>query len=343
MDGEVDVMVLFDLANIRYLTGFSGSDGALIVSHDEAMLLVDGRYLTQAKTEADRFQVIEYYDKIKGVVDALSDRGFKEVGLESTAITLNQYKQLRKQFKGRKLKPFSDELVGIRAVKDKKEIEWIKRAACLSARALGSALQLVRPGIREQDLALELDYRLRKEGSEASAFDTIVASGKNSALPHAKPGSRKLIEGDFVIIDYGAVYKGYHSDETCTFAIGRISTQQKAVYEIVKEAHDQALSAVKAGVPCRSIDKIARDCISQAGYGSYFSHSTGHGTGLNIHEAPRISAVSDTRLEEGMVITIEPGIYLPGRWGVRIEDLVLVQDKGCEVFTKTPKDLQFFN
>jgi Xaa-Pro aminopeptidase len=343
MNGEVEAVVFFDMANIHYLTGFSGSDGALIIGHDEAILLVDGRYLTQAKAEADQFQVIEYYDKIKGIVDALSDRGFGKVGFESAAITLNQYRYLRKQFKGRKLRPFSDELVGIRAVKDKKEIEWIRMAARLSARALDSTLQLVRPGIREQDLALELDYRLRKEGSETLSFDTIVASGKNSALPHAKPTSRRLLNGDFVVIDYGAVYKGYHSDETCTFALGRISEKQKDVYETVKEAHDQALNAVRAGVSCKSIDKIARDCISQAGYGINFSHSTGHGTGLSIHEAPRISAVSNARLEEGMVITIEPGIYLPGQWGVRIEDLVLVRNKGYEVLTKTPKDLKIFS
>jgi Xaa-Pro aminopeptidase/Xaa-Pro dipeptidase len=177
-------------------------------------------------------------------------------------------------------------------------------------------------------------------GADAPAFDTIIASGPNSALPHARPGNRKLRTGDFVVIDYGAVWHGYHSDETCTFAVGRAGRRHEKIYGVVKEAHDRALVAVRPGVSCREVDRAARAVIEKAGYGPRFSHGTGHGVGLDVHEAPRLSALSDTVLEQGMVITIEPGIYLPGFGGVRIEDTVLVEKGGARVLTEFSKELQ---
>ncbi len=186
-------------------------------------------------------------------------------------------------------------------------------------------------------MALELEYRMRRNGAGGVSFPTIVASGINSTLPHASPGTRTLAPGDVVVIDFGAIYEGYHSDETCTFVLCHASSRQKEVYDIVREAHDRALAAVKAGIPCCEIDRIARDCIKEGGLGQFFSHGTGHGIGLDVHESPRIAAPSKAILEAGMVITIEPGVYIPGLWGIRIEDMVLVTKDGCEVLTKVDK------
>ena len=191
----------------------------------------------------------------------------------------------------------------------------------------------------EKDIALELDYRMARNEAEQVSFSTIVASGVNSSQPHAAPGSRKIRNGDIVMIDYGAVYHGYHSDETCTFIVGRADKKQKEVYSLVKEAHDRALAAVKAGASCKEIDRIARTCLESKDMGKYFTHGTGHGVGLDVHEAPRIADKSEHILEAGMVVTIEPGVYIPDLWGIRIEDMVLVKKNGFEVLTKVPKDL----
>jgi Xaa-Pro aminopeptidase/Xaa-Pro dipeptidase len=200
-------------------------------------------------------------------------------------------------------------------------------------------MDFIKPGLREKDVALEMEYRMGLSGADGASFKTIVASGINSALPHAAPGANKLAKGDAVVIDFGAIYDGYHSDETCTFFIGTPSDRQKKAYALVKEAHDRALAAAKAGMPCSEIDRIARDCIREGGMGLYFSHGTGHGLGLDVHESPRIAAPSEDVLKAGMVVTIEPGVYIPGLWGIRIEDTVLVGGDGCEALTKVSKDL----
>ena len=199
--------------------------------------------------------------------------------------------------------------------------------------------EFIKPGLREADVALELEYRMRQNGAAGAAFPTIVAAGMNSALPHATPGARILSAGDALVIDYGAVIEGYHSDETCTFVLAQASARFQEVYEIVKTAHDRALEAVKAGVSCAEIDSVARACIESAGLGRFFSHGTGHGVGLDVHESPRIAPSVQTILATGMVVTIEPGVYLPGQWGIRIEDTVLVRERDCEVLSKIPKNL----
>lgn len=337
---EIEAVLFFDMRNIRYLVGFSGSDGALLVWENGVVLMVDGRYVTQAKGEARGAEIFEYSDKMDGIARVVTDAGLRSVGFESVAINFDHYLNLKGKLDGLVLKPISEEINSMRAVKDQDEIELIKKAVEISSQALASTLELVRPGIRERDVALELEYRMKGKGAEKVSFETIVASGKNAALPHATPGSRSIEDGDFVFIDYGAVYGGYHSDETCTFAVGSVTDRQKEIYGIVKEAHDRALDSVRAGVACREVDRIARNHIEIAGLGEYFSHGTGHGVGLDVHEAPRIFAKSESYLEAGMVITVEPGIYIPDLWGVRIEDMVLVEEDGCEVLTKMPKDLR---
>ncbi len=337
---EIEALLFFDMKNIRYLTGFSGSDGTLIVGKNKSILIVDGRYVTQSKREVKKAEILEYNDKIEGSVREVISSGLHKVGFESGAINFDSYISLSDRLVDVELRPISEEISSIRAVKDKNEIESIKKAAEISSRALISTLDLVRPGVRERDVALELEYRMRGDGAEKVSFETIVASGENTALPHATPGYRKFEQGDFVVIDYGAVYDGYHSDETYTFVIGSVTDRQKEIYGIVKDAHDKAVDSVRAGVSCREIDRIARSHIENAGLGKYFSHGTGHGVGLDVHEAPRLFTKSEGYLEKGMVVTIEPGVYIPSQWGVRIEDMVLVKENGCEVLTKTPKELR---
>ncbi len=340
---EIEAILFFDMKNIRYLVGFSGSDGVLLFGENRIVLMVDGRYITQARGEVEGAEVFEYKDKTDGIAQVVTGLGLLSVGFESTAINYDYYLGLKDRLNGLKLRPISDELSAIRAIKDRNEIELIKKATGISAQALGSTLELIRPGNMEKDIALELEYRMRGGGAEEISFETIVASGENAAMVHAKPGLRRLEDGDFVVIDYGAVYGGYHSDETCTYAIGNITDRQKELYTIVKDAHNRALDSIKGGVACREIDRIVRSYIEGAGMGRYFPHSTGHGVGLDIHEAPRISAKAEGYLKAGMVITIEPGIYIPDLCGIRIEDTILVEDEGCEVLTKMPKDLEILS
>ncbi|MDO8784864.1 MAG: Xaa-Pro peptidase family protein [Syntrophales bacterium] len=334
----IEAILFLDMVNIRYLTGFAGSEGALLIGQGEATLLVDGRYVTQARRETGRVNISEYQEKIEGIVAVVREEGPKTLGFEAQAITYDTYRELKKRLKGIKLKPISDEISAIRAVKDEREIALIKRAAEISSGAINAVRTLIRPGVRERDIAVDLEFRMRHNDAEGASFATIVSSGKNTALPHAAPSNRKIENGDVVIIDCGAVYEGYRSDETCTFVVGPANDRQTEVYMLVKDAHDRALDAVRAGVPCSRIDRVARTCIGDGGLGAYFSHGTGHGVGLAIHEAPRIAAKSEDMLEAGMVVTIEPGVYIPDLWGVRIEDTVLVKEDGCEVLTKTAKD-----
>lgn len=333
-------IVFFDRTTIRYLTGFTGSAGILFAGSDRAVLTVDGRYTIQAGHETRGCEIVEASNIMAGIAEILSGLHAGPVGFDAAAISFEQYTTLDRQTGSTTLIPLPDDINGLRAVKEQEEIDLLKEAIAISAGALQETVETIGPGTTERDIALDLEFRMRKRGGEKPSFDTIVASGTNSALPHAQPRPRGVEEGDFLIIDYGTVYGGYHSDETCTFAIGRVTKEQERIYHIVRDAHDRALDAVRAGVACRDVDAAARGVIEDAGYGRYFSHGTGHGVGLDVHEAPKLSRESTDRLEEGMVVTVEPGIYIPDAYGVRIEDMALVGNDGCEILTRTPKDLK---
>lgn len=333
-------MLLSNLLNIRYFCGFSGSEGLLLAHGEGLTLVVDGRYTAQAGQEAAGVHIIEAADVIGGLLEFLAGGMVTKLGFESSALTHERYLKLRQGLSdGIELVSLSGAVDGMRSLKDAGEIGRLKTAAAIAARALTKTIESIRPGIQERECAALLDWNLVMEGSEKPSFDTIVASGANGALPHARPGQRRIEAGDFIVIDYGAVYEGYHSDETCTIALGPVSGEGRRIYETVLSAQGRAIEAVKPGVLCRDIDARARSCIEGAGFGRYFVHGTGHGVGLDVHEAPRLSATSDQRLEEGMVVTVEPGIYIPGVCGVRIEDMVLVTADGCERITGMPKDL----
>jgi Xaa-Pro aminopeptidase len=336
---DLEALLFLDMKNIRYLTGFTGSDGLFLLERNQSVLMVDGRYTTQAGLEANGISIFQYREKLDGIAEVTADRAITSVGFEAAALSFELYSKLKEKIPALNLRPLDGDLVNLRAIKDEGEIALLRKAAATASQAVLAIQKLIRPGLREDDVVLELEYRMRQLGAAGAAFPTIVAAGLNSALPHAHPGARKLAAGDALVIDYGAVIEGYHSDETCTFVLGQASAQFQEVYEIVKAAHDRALEAVKAGVACAAIDLIARNCIEKAGFGRFFSHGTGHGVGLDVHEPPRIAPPSRAILEAGMVVTIEPGIYLPGQWGIRIEDTVLVREHDCEVLTGIPKNL----
>lgn len=337
---EVDGVLLFDMKNIRYFTGFTGSDGCLIIAQDRNILMVDGRYITQARREVGSLELFEYRDKLGALEEILSQWNHTVLGFESAVMTVDVFQRLKEKLKGIELKALSDRISMMRAVKDEEEIECMRMAASIAHRALTAVKDVIKPGIREKDIALELEFRIGKEGGESVSFPTIVASGANSALPHCAPGDRKLEYGDVVMIDFGAVYCGYHSDETWTFVVGECDDTMRKVYGLLKEAYERALSAVRSGISCREIDRIARKCIEDGGMGEYFTHGTGHGVGLDVHEAPRLNTQSESVLETGMVVTIEPGVYIPNLWGMRVEDMVLVKNEGCEVLTKVLKEFE---
>jgi Xaa-Pro aminopeptidase len=338
-EAEADALLILGAKNIRYLTGFTGGDGALMAGPDWLMLMVDGRYVTQARAEAPGTEVLEFRNRVDEIAAAAHRRGVGTVGFESPHLSVEEYLRLKEALPEVTLRPLPKRFEFLRAVKDDWEIDRIREAARIAGEALAVVRGMIRTGVLEKEIALELEYRMRRGGAEQVSFETIVAAGADAALPHATPGCRPIADGDFVLIDCGAVSDGYHSDETCTFVVGRVSERQRDVYRLVLEAHDRAIRSVRAGVSCAEIDRIARSCLDEEGLAGNFSHGTGHGVGLDVHEAPRLAAGREEILRAGMVVTIEPGVYLPGVWGIRIEDTVLVTEEGCEILTRTSKNL----
>jgi Xaa-Pro aminopeptidase len=334
----VEGLLFSNLINIRYLTGFSGSDGVLIISPEKTILLVDGRYITQAAIDAPHVPVMEYKDKISGICQAAKELDLNYIGFEAASLNVEMYNLLRENICDERLIPLADELKWLRACKDESEVIIMKKAACIAASAMEKLMKEIKTGWTEKDAAWQLELHAHEAGADQLAFDIIVAAGENSALPHAKPTNRKIRKGDLVVIDFGVKYQGYCSDETCTIAFGELTDKQKNAYEAVKQAHDRSIDDIREGVAARVIDDRVRDILGDK-YCHYFVHGTGHGVGLEVHETPRLAPASKDILESGMVVTVEPGIYIPGHWGIRIEDTVLVKENSCEIFTKMNKEL----
>jgi len=336
---DIEGILFFSPENIRYLTGFSGSEGYLFAGRNENRLLVDSRYLTQAHEETRGCRVFVVDKGIKGVAAKISSLGLRRLGFEAQGISVALFEQLQERMQEVALVPIKDELERLRGLKSGEEIALIKKAVQVAEEAWKKVLEMVKPGTREDELALEFEYHMRKGGAGGTAFDIIVASGPRTALPHAQPTQRALKQGDFVLFDFGSRYRGYCSDESCTVVVDRATEEQKHIYEIVKDAHDRAIERVKPGVQLAEIDAAARRHIDQAGHGEHFGHGTGHGVGLAVHEWPAVGKGSLDVAEAGMIFTIEPGIYIPDWGGVRIEDVIVVTPDGCEVLTAIPKDL----
>lgn len=333
--------VLFtDLRNIRYLCGFSGSEGALLVARDAAWFLCDSRYTAQALAEVHSAEVRECGPVRIDTIAALAEEfGLDRIGFEASHTTVSAYRKMVEKLPGVELVELGTSLDEIRICKDAAELELLGAVATLSSESLAAILGRIKPGVREADIALELELEMRRRGADGTAFDFIVASGVRGAMPHGRASDKTICPGELVTIDFGAVKGGYHSDETVTVACGEPGSRAREIHAVVKAAHDRAIEAVRAGISCRDLDNVARSYISDKGYGEYFGHGLGHGVGLEIHEAPTLSPRSSMVLEEGMVVTIEPGIYIPGFGGVRIEDTVVVTGDGCRALTSANKEL----
>ena len=326
-------------ANIRYFTGFSGGEGVFLAIPPEGFLIVDPRYTLRARVECATVPVLEAPRPMEEAARLVREKMCRSIGLESARLTMDEFRRVRRHLTGASIKSLKTGLDRLRMVKDAGELARIQKAVDIHTQALNETLAWVTPDVTERDWAVEFEYRARRLGAEALSFDTIVASGPRSAIPHATADPVPLPSNAPVVFDHGIIYGGYCSDETATFFTTPPPNEFETIYQVVKEAHDAAIAAVRPGRRARALDAVARGIIQKAGYGDAFTHSTGHGVGLEIHEAPTIGFRDATRLEPGMVFTIEPGIYLPGRGGVRIEDMVYVTETGCRVLTKRPKFL----
>lgn len=333
----LDAIVSVMPNGIRYFSGFTGTDGALVITADNAVFLTDSRYTTQAGDEVVADDIREYSNKLDGVVGLLSECGVKCVGFEANIpySLLNDFRT--KADSSCQWQALKSELEPLRLIKDAQELALIEQATSLNLSAFNDVREMIRPGVSEREIALALEFSQKQQGAEEKSFDFIVASGPRGALPHGVASERCLAEGDLVTIDFGCRVAGYHSDETITVALGHVSDEMRKIHSVVLEAHDLALEHVTPGIPLLELDRVAREHIAAAGYGSNFGHGLGHGVGLEVHEAPNLSPRSTLSAEVGMVFTIEPGIYLPGVGGVRIEDMVVVTEEGCRVLTKIPK------
>jgi Xaa-Pro aminopeptidase len=337
---HVPLILVTHLVNVRYLTGFTGSAGMVLLGPRHGILWVDPRYTLQAQYQAEGVEVIEEKKGLlKGAASWLRKNGVRDATFEASNLTCAQFDQLRKEAGHRlELKPAGDLIEELRIVKDRGEIEAIRSAGRVTAEVFAEMLPLVRPGVIEQDLAAEIEYRMRKKGAEGAAFETIVASGPRSAYPHARPSSKALQESELVIFDLGAILGGYAADMTRTVFLGEPNRRVRNLYSAVLKAQAGALRAVQDPTPAGEIDSAARRILAKHRLARYFTHSTGHGVGLEIHERPRLAKKETTQLRCGSIVTVEPGVYLEGFGGIRIEDTVLVGPDGPEVLTPASKE-----
>lgn len=338
---DVDALLLSSQVNRRYAAGYDIAEGVAVIGRGESFYFTDSRYIEAAQNNLQGFTVREvnrentYAARINAALEAL---GTETLGMEEEHLTHGEFLRYEKSLHA-KLLPYQKQISAFRYVKEDWEVETMVKAQKIADRTFGEMLSVIRPGMTEKELAAELIGRLYRNGADALSFPPIVVSGPNTSLPHGVPGDRELQYGDFVTMDFGCVVDGYCSDMTRTVALGFVSEEMSHVYEIVLQAQAAGIAATRAGVTGREVDAAARSIIEQAGYGPYFGHGYGHSLGLEIHEAPNCSPSNDSPLPAGAVCSAEPGIYLPGKFGVRIEDVVVVTEDGCVNLTESPKNL----
>ena len=337
-------VLITDEINVGFFSGFHHSEGAYLLTQDKTYLFVDFRYYEAALSKAENCEIICYKSFISDIFDILDKYGINILFTESNNLTVSAFNRYKKAFEAKKITLICDDSIDkavadIRIIKDETEFNKILTAQQIAEKSYLEVLNYLKVGVSEREIALELEYLMKKNGAEGVAFDLITITGSKTSLPHGVPSDNKIQKGDFFTFDFGAVYDGYHSDTTRTVAVGEPSDEQRKVYDIVLKAQLAVLEKIKSGMLCSEADKIARDIISDAGYGEYFGHSTGHGVGLEIHEAPTVSSKSEIVLQEGMVVTDEPGIYLPKNFGVRIEDMIFITQTGYKNFVTLSKEL----
>ena len=340
----VDAILITSPINNFYFSGFRSSSGAMLITKDVAYRLVDFRYYEAAKRSCIGCESILFESLTDKLKELFKKHNLKNVLLESDDLTISSAYKMRKSFNEIRVKTIEDDTLcnaikKVRMIKTSDEIELIKISQSITDKAFSYILNFIKEGLTEKEIAIELEFFMRRNGAESAAFDVIVASGENSSLPHAVPSNREIKKGDIVTIDMGAVVGGYHSDMTRTIFIGWADQEKIDVYNIVLQAQVSAIKALKPNASSLSVDKAARDIIYKKGYRGCFGHSTGHGVGLEIHEDPRLSPKSDFVLNPGMVVTVEPGIYLNNKFGVRIEDMLLITDTGFENLTYSDKNV----
>ncbi|WP_042355084.1 M24 family metallopeptidase [Bacillus rubiinfantis] len=335
----VDGVLITSPYNRRYISNFTGTAGVVLISADKALFITDFRYIEQASKQCTGFEIIKISETIpKEIAAQVKNLGIKKLGFEEEYVTYSSFKEFEKEVKA-ELVPLSGVIEKLRLIKSDAEIKILKEAADIADAAFKHIIEFIRPGKTELEVSNELEFFMRKAGATSSSFDTIVASGVRSALPHGVASDKVIESGDMVTMDYGAYYKGYVSDITRTVAVGEPDSQLKEIYQIVLDAQLRGMDGFKPGMTGKEADALTRDYITEKGYGDYFGHSTGHGIGLEVHEGPALSMKSDIVLQPGMVVTCEPGIYVPGLGGVRIEDDTLITNDHNEALTHSTKEL----
>lgn len=335
---SIDALLITRRENVRYLTGFTGSAGVVLVASGKPRLITDFRYKTQAIREATGVSILIQKKDLPAAVREAADRMKVDTfWVDESSVTIEGLKKFRKQ--GLALKTYRDLVGDLRLRKDHSELVAINKAIRRAEEAFRELKQYIRPGARESSLALMLEVLMRGKGARKAAFDTIVASGRNGAMPHASVTGRRIKKGDLVTFDFGAEADGYFSDMTRTVCVGRPTNRQREVHGLVLKAQQAAIAAIRPATECRTVDSVARRIIAGAGHAAHFGHGTGHGVGLMVHEGPSVSSRSTALVQRGMVFTVEPGIYIPGWGGVRIEDMVLVTENRAKVLTTLPRSL----
>lgn len=332
---KIDAFLITNLVNVRYLTGFTGSYGIVFINEKKPYFITDSRYTLQAEKEINNYRIIEKKDSLPETIEKLMDsKKVRSLGVEEEKLSYKSYKLLENKLKKIKIVNIEKIIEEVRLKKDKIEIKNIKKACREIQLAIKESLKFIKEGVLEVEIAAEMEYFLKRRGFN-TAFKIIVASGARSSFPHAQASLKKIKNNDLLLIDAGACVEGYHCDITRTIILGKVSKKKKEIYEVVKDAQNYALGIIEAGIKCSDMDRRVREYIESRGYGKYFIHNLGHGVGLEVHEDPilGVKAKDENRLEEGMVVTIEPGIYIPNLGGVRIENMVLIKEKGCEVLT----------
>ena len=339
---DLDAILIVSEPGERYAVGFQG-EGYVLVTREGSRYSTDGRYIEAAQKQVTGAEVVLISRERSHLAlarDFLEARGLKRVGFESAAVSVAQHRRWQESFpEGCELIPAQELLDGLRASKDREELAAMVQAQKITDAAFGEILNYIRPGLTEQEVAARLVYELLRRGARKVSFDPIVAAGANGSMPHAVPGETVIQKGMFVTMDFGCVYDGYCSDMTRTVAVGQPTQEMEKVYHTVLQAQKAGIAAARAGMPGRELDAAARKVIEEAGYGDYFTHSFGHSLGLEIHESPNASPSETGPLPSGTVISAEPGIYLPGRFGVRIEDVLVLEEGGCRDITQSPKNL----
>lgn len=338
-ENNIDALLVTSSYNLRYMTGFTGTSGVAIISKDDACFITDFRYTEQASAQIEGYTIVEQEKSIDAEIHTqLTHRNIQSLAFEEQYVTYAKYKQYKEQFSAT-LVPISGFIEQLRLVKSTEELEILKAAAVIADQTYEHITQYIQPGMKEIDVANELEMHMRSLGATSSSFDIIVASGFRSALPHGVASDKKIEKGDLVTMDFGALYQGYISDITRTVAIGEISQELKTIYDTVLAAQKIGVEQIRPGMTGKEADALTRDYITEKGYGQYFGHSTGHGIGLEVHEGPSLSTANSAALTPGMVVTVEPGIYIPSVGGCRIEDDLVITETGNERLTTSTKEL----